>query len=374
MRRLAVLVLTLLAWGPAAFAQPAEPPVDVAHPLVRETIDYDLYTGRFEAIDRVEIVARVSGYLDEIHFTDGDRVDAGDLLFTIDQRTFEAAVARARAQVASAEATRDLAEIERARAVQLAERNVGTAQEVDRTSAALAEAEAGVQVAEAELVQAELNLDFTEVRAPFAGRMSDARVDVGNYISGGTAGATVLATIVATDPIHFVFTASEADFLRYSRLTGTGERRVEAALSLDVEVRLMDEDSFDHHGTMDFVDNELDQGSGTIEGRAVLANEDGFLVPGMFGRLRLPGSGAYDAVLVPETAVLSDQARKIVMVVDEAGVVSPRPVETGPRKGAFLVIRSGLSPEDRVIVAGVQRARAGQTVTPQEVTLEFGEE
>ncbi len=372
MRRVASCLAAALLAGPALAQMPEAPPVDVATPLQKEVTEFDTYTGRFEAVAEVEIVARVSGYLEEIHFEDGQIVEKGDPLFTIDRRTFEAAVARAEAQLASAKATRDLAVIERDRAVQLAERNVGTAQEVDRTNARLGEAEAAVAVAEAELTQARLDLDFTDIAAPVSGRMSDARLDAGNLVVGGAQGASVLTTVVAVDPIHFVFTASEADFLRYSRMTGDGARRDRAALSLEVGVRLMDEEDFVHSGRMNFVDNRLDPNSGTITGRAAIPNPEGFLVPGLFGQIRLPARAPYEALLIPDTAILSDQASKIVMVVDGEGTVSQRTVELGPLEGDLRVIRQGLSPEDRVVVAGVQRARPGGKVTPQEVALGSG--
>ncbi|GMG81938.1 efflux RND transporter periplasmic adaptor subunit [Paralimibaculum aggregatum] len=364
----------MLAATGAAAQMPPNPPVDVAHPITHEVVDHDIFTGRFEAVKEVEIFARVSGYLDSISFEDGDVVEEGDLLFTIDQRTFKAAVTRAEAQVVSAEATRDLAQIERDRALQLAERNVGTTQEVDRTSAALAEAEAAVAVAKAQLLEAQLDLDFTEIRAPFTGRMSDTRIDEGNLVLGGSSGATLLSTIVSIDPIHFTFTASESDFLKYSRLASVGTRPASRVATTKVRVRLMDEDSFVHEGHMDFVDNRLDPNSGTITGRAVLDNSEGFLLPGLFGRLQLPASDPYEAVLIPDEAILADQASRIVMVVDAEGMVSPRPVKTGPMHGGLRVIREGLSTEDLVIVAGIQRARPGVSVTPNEITISFGAE
>ncbi len=345
------------------------PPVDVARPLARQIVESDVYTGRFEAVDRVEIRSRVSGYLDKVAFQDGEIVANGALLFVIDQRTFRAEISRAEANVAAAEADVDFAEIELKRARTLAERKVGTAEDVDRATTTLAKAQAEVAVAEAELRQARLNLDFTEIRAPLIGKMSNRKVDPGNLVVGGTSDATLLSTIVSIDPIHFVFTASEADFLRYSRLSDQGGRLSGLTTPYPVDVQLMDEEGFDHVGTLDFVDNQIDPNSGTIVARAILPNADGFLVPGVFGRVRLTGSGEFEALLIPDEAVLSDQARKIVMVVDPAGTVSPRPVRLGDLHKGLRVIKEGLSPDDRVIVAGVQRARPGAKVTPQEVIL-----
>lgn len=358
--------------GPVAAQQQQAPPVDVARPIMAEVTEYDIYTGRFEAVGRVEIRSRVSGYLDQVHFEDGEIVDAGTPLFTIDQRTFRAEVARAEANVKAAEAQRLLAQIELERAETLAERNVGTTQEVDRATATLAEAEARLAIAEAELRQARLNLDFTEIRAPFRGRMSSSKVDPGNLIVGGAANATLLSTIVSLDPIHFVFTVSEADFLRYARLHGA-DRRGGNPPALEVEIRLMDEEDFVHPGTLNFVDNEIDPNSGTIVARAVVPNRQVYLFPGVFGRIRLPGGGPFEAALIPDEAVLSDQARKIVYVVDEEGTVSVRPVSLGQLHRGLRVVKEGLTADDRVIVAGLQRARPGAKVTPEEVTLELAE-
>ena len=347
------------------------PPVDVAKPLAQQIVEYDVYTGRFEAVERVEIRSRVSGYLEEVGFEDGEIVADGALLFVIDQRTFRAEIARAEANVAAAEAQRALAQIELDRATTLAERKVGSIQVVDRATATMSGAEAQVAIAEAELRQARLNLDFTEIRAPLSGKMSNRKVDPGNLVVGGANTATLLSTIVSIDPIHFVFTASEADFLRYSRLTGQSDGLSGLTTPYPVDVRLMDEEGFDHVGTLDFVDNQIDPNSGTIVARAILPNADGFLVPGVFGRVRLTGSGEFEALLIPDEAVLSDQARKIVMVVDAEGTVSPRPVRLGDLHKGLRVIKEGLSPDDRVIVAGVQRARPGAKVTPQEVILKL---
>jgi len=364
------IAVTIACLGPPALAQAQQaPPVDVAKPLVRSIVEYDVYTGRFEAVDRVEIRSRVSGYLEEVGFEDGEIVAQGALLFVIDQRTFRAEIARAEATVAAAEAQRALAQLELARATTLAERNVGSVQEVERTTATLTGAEAQVAIAEAELRTAELNLDFTEIEAPIDGQMSNRKVDPGNLVVGGANNATLLSTIVSIDPIHFVFTASEADFLRYSRLTGQPGRVSGLTTPFRVDLRLMDEEEFSHVGTLDFVDNQIDPNSGTIVARAILPNEDGFLVPGTFGRVRLAGSGAFEALLIPDEAVIADQARKIVMVVDAEGTVSPRPVRLGSLHKGLRVVKEGLSPDDRVIVLGIQRARPGAKVSPQDVTL-----
>ncbi|MEM6422372.1 MAG: efflux RND transporter periplasmic adaptor subunit [Pseudomonadota bacterium] len=351
---------------------PPNPPVDVATPLTADVIDYDIYTGRFDAAMEVELRARVSGYLDEQRFEDGALVEEGQILFVIDQRPFTNSVRRAEAALASAQAAQTLAQIELDRAVQLAERNVGTEQEVDRTEATLAQTAAEVQVAEAELVQAQLDLEYTEIRAPFSGRISEGEVDVGNLVVGGTTGTTLLATIVSVRPIDFVFTASEADFLRYSRMIPIEERPSGTNPGIPAEIKLLDEDDYIHQGYIDFVDNVLNPNSGTIEVRARVQEPDiDILVPGVFGRVRLQGRGAFEALLIPEEAILSDQATKIVMSVDAEGMVVPLPVTLGPLHKGLRAITAGLTPETRVIVAGLQRARPGQGVTANEVTLEL---
>ncbi|MEM6549127.1 MAG: efflux RND transporter periplasmic adaptor subunit [Pseudomonadota bacterium] len=355
----------------AARGQGGPMPVDVAQPLTDTVVDYDIYTGRFEAVERVEIRARVSGYLDKVVFEEGDIVNEGDLLFVIDQRPFLNALRRAEASVAAAEADLELAEIEEQRAVQLAERNVGTEQDVDRTRAELSRADAQLGIAEADLASAKLDLDFTEIRAPFTGRISDTEIDPGNLVLGGSMDSSLLATLLRTDPIFFLATASEADYLRYVRLAASGARQSARDGQTEVAIRLMDEDDFVHQGVIEFVANELDPNSGTITARAEVPNPERYLLPGVFGRMRVPGSPEYEAVLIPDEAVLSDQDRKIVMTVDAEGMVSPRPVELGALHRGLRVIKSGISPDDTVVVNGVQRARPGQKVAAETVTLTF---
>ncbi len=364
-----VAILICISLSSSISSAQQAPPVDVARPLVRPVVEYDVFTGRFEAVDRVKLRSRVSGYLEKIAFADGEIVSQGTLLFVIDQRTFRAEIARVEGTVAAAEAQRTLAQLELIRATKLAERNFGSVQDVDRATATLSGAKAQIDIAKAELRKARLNLDFTEIRAPISGRMSNRKVDRGNLVVGGANSATLLSTIVSIDPIHFAFTASEADFLRYSRLTGKAGRASGLKTPIHVDLKLMDEEGFDHTGTLDFIDNQIDPNSGTIVARAILPNKDGFLVPGVFGRIRLPRSAEFKALLIPDEAVIADQARKIVMVVDAEGNVSPRPVKLGVLFKGLRVVKDGLSPDDRVIVAGIQRARPGAKVSAQEITL-----
>lgn len=348
------------------------PVVEVATPLTERVIDWDEYTGRFEAVQSVVLQARVSGYLDKIHFQEGDRVEAGQLLYQIDPRPFQADVAQAQARLEAAIALRELALIEVERADELFRREVGPRSEAQRRRAEYQEAVANVALAEAELTSAQLDLEFTEIRAPISGRISATNVDVGNLVIGGPNGATVLANIVTITPIEFVFTVSEADFLRYARLDATGVRPSSRDFENTVFVKLQDEETWPWEGRMTFVDNQIDPNSGTLEGRATFENSEGFLQPGLFGRLRLAGSLEYDAVLIPDEAIVSDQSHLLVYVVGEDNVVSERRVILGPLHRGFRVIREGLTTEDKVVVSGVQRARPGAPVTPTMMDLAFG--
>lgn len=363
--------LHLAASSTDALAQQnAAPPVTVAIPVIKPVIEWDEYTGRFEAVERVEIRARVSGYLDSIHFRDGQMVEKGDLLYVIDPRPFEAAVVQAQAEIERASAELAFASKELERGEQLVKNRTISRAQVDTRRSARNVAAAELKAARGAMQLAQLELEFTQIKAPVAGRVSSTRIDVGNLVSGGTTQSTLLTTVVSLDPIYFVFDASEADFLKYARLNQEGARASSRDADNPVFVRLMDETEWTRMGAMNFVDNELGLGSGTIRGRAVFDNPTGIITPGLFGRLRLLGSGEYTATLIPDRAVLSDQARKIVMTVDSEGTVVPKPVDLGPVIDGLRVIRTGLDAEDRVIINGIQRARPGSKVSPELTILD----
>jgi membrane fusion protein, multidrug efflux system len=355
--------------NPAASSAPPPPPVTVARPLQKTITEWDEYTGRFTALETVEVRARVSGFVDSIHFNEGQMIKQGDLLFVIDPRPYRLAVEQAKADVERAKAKLEIASLDVQRGTPLARTQALTERELDTRKSTERDAAGQVASAEAAVKQAELNLEWTEVRAPIGGRISDKRVDAGNLITGGPTGATLLTVIVSIDPIHFIFDGSEADFLRYVRLAAAGGRPSSRDVQNPVSVRLADETEFKHQGRMDFVDNVLNPRTGTIRGRAVFDNKDGLLTPGFFGRLRLFG-GEHEALLVPDGAIASDQSSKIVFTVADDGTVGTKLIELGPMVDGLRVIRTGLAPTDRIVIDGLQRARPGGKVTAQDGKVE----
>jgi RND family efflux transporter MFP subunit len=339
-------------------AAPPPPTVTIATPLVRQIAEWDDYSGRFEASKSVEIRPRVSGAIVGVHFTDGAVVQKGQLLFTIDQRPFVAALNEARAAVASARSDLVLAQTDYGRATRLLEVDAVSKSDVDRIRARVQAAQAALAAANARVQSRALDVGFAQVRAPITGRISDRRIDPGNLVQGGGSGAegTLLTTINALDPIYFNFDASEALYLKARRARESG------AASSDVEIRLQDETDYRWHGRLDFADNGLDTRSGTIRLRAVVANSGQFLTPGMFGNMRLSTGQATAALLVPDSAVQTDQARKIVLVVGKDGNVTPHPVVTGPLVDGLRVIRSGITTADRVVISGTQMVMPGVKV------------
>jgi RND family efflux transporter MFP subunit len=374
----AALVLSTalgVSWlGGSAVAQnAAPPPVTVSAPLQRDIVEWDEFTGQFAAVDFVEIRARVSGYLTEIHFKDGDIVKLGDLLFVIDPRPFEIARDSAQAQIAQAQARLDLANAQLQRTAELRRSDFAAQSTYDERRAEMRGATAALDTARAAVRSAELDLEFTHIAAPVAGRVSLHEVSIGNLVTGGAGGpTTLLTTIVSLDPIHFIFDMSEGDYLAYQRATAGGKLGSTRDSSLLTEVRLADETEWKRQGVLDFVDNSVDRGAGTIRARATFPNPDFFITPGQFGRLRLPGSERYTAILVPDSALVTDQSRKIVMTVKDDGTVEPRVVRPGPMVDGLRVIRDGLGPRDRIVIDGLVRARPGAKVTPLPGRIEPG--
>lgn len=344
---------------------PPPPQVTVAKPVERTVIDYDEYVGRFVPIDSVEVRARVSGYLDQIHFKDGQMVKQGDLLFTIDKRPFQTALDQAKANLAQAKANLAFTEADLSRAQQLVRDRTITEQTFDQRTQAKRVAEASVAAQEAAVRQATLDLEFTELKAPITGRIGDRRVSIGNLVTGGTGGSTtLLAVIVTYDPIRFEFTYDEAAYLRYQRMTTNGP--ASRSGGLEVDLKLIDEKDFGHKGRMDFVDNVIERNTGTIRGRAVLPNPNGLFTPGMFARVRVPASQPQTALMVPDVAIGSEQVRKYVFVVDAENTARQKFVTLGQLDGKLRVIKDGLGPNDLVIVNGMARTRPGIKVTPKE--------
>jgi len=347
-------------------AMPPPPQVTIAKPTSKMIADQDEYVGRFVAVESVEVRARVPGYLEAIHFQDGQMVKAGDLLFTIDRRPFQIALAQAQASLAQAKATLAFAESDLARAQGLAIGTVITQQTFDQRTQAKRIAEATVAAQQAAERQATLDLEFTGLRAPVSGRIGDRRVSIGNLVTGGTSGNTsLLATIESIDPIRFEFTLDEASYLRYGDLNkdGAGANR---GLTLPVKLKLLNESAFSHEGKMDFVDNAIDRSSSTIRARAVFPNPDGRFTPGMFARVRLAAAPPKNELLVPDAAIGAEQVRKFVLVVDAENVARPKYVTLGPVVDGLRVITQGLTPDDNVIINGLMRARPGAKVTPQQ--------
>jgi RND family efflux transporter MFP subunit len=366
-----VLGLSMYGWrtmeskaaiGPQP-AVPTPPTVMVAQPLMKRIVDWSEFSGRFEPTASIEIRARVSGHLQSINFEDGQIVEAGRTLFVIDPRPYQTAVAGAEAQLASAGAQVELANLELARAEQLIGNATVSRATYDQRIQQKRAADAALQTAEANLQRARLDLEFTEIKAPVGGRVSNRRVDPGSLVSGES---TLLTTIVALDPIYFVFDMSERDFVDYERAVKSGTLRSMRDKGVTVWARLTDDDQWPYQGTMNFVDNRIEPGTGTIRVRAVLSNPGLSITPGQFGRIRIPSSQEYEALLIPETALGTDQADRVVLTVGDGNVLKSSVVRLGPSQpGGLRVVREGLRPTDQIVTNGLLRARAGAKVTPK---------
>lgn len=374
---IAVAALLYRYWGfwqgeQAAAPAPPPPAVTVSKPLVKEMEEWSDFTGQFEARESVEVRARVSGYLESINFVDGQLVKKGDLLLVIEPRPFENDLQTAKAQQAQAEAQLQLAEAQLSRTAQLRKNDYATQETYDERVSQVNIAKASRDAAVAAVNQAQLNLDYTRVTAPVAGRMGRHEVSVGNLVMGGTSGSTtLLTTIVSLDPIWLSFNVSEGDGMTYKRLVQRGEIKSPRDNAVQVQGQLMDEKEWTLKGAIDFVDNQYDRSSGTIRVRAAFANPNLFITPGQFGRVRVPMSQLRPTMLVPDAAVVTDQSVKMLFTVAPDGTVEPKTVELGPVTDDNLrVIRSGITPDDQVIINGLLRARPGQKVTPQQGKIE----
>jgi len=362
----AAAALAALA-APAVFAQQAPPPVTVASPVVKEIVEDDEFVGRFDAAETVEVRARVSGYLQEVHFQDGALVQAGDLLYTIDRRQFQNAFDQARSQIGIAQASFDftLEQLQRAEAL-IANGNIPQSTLDARREANLS-AQGALEQARAALSSAEIDLEFTRILAPITGRIDRTRVTPGNLVQQDQ---TVLTTIVSVNPMHFYFDIDERYFIAYSTdARSMGVDLQQGAGARPVRVTLSDPRIPPVTGELDFSENRLDPDAGSMRVRAVIPNPDGALVPGLFGVVNVPGSLPYEGILIPDTAILADQNRRLVMVVGDDGAVTPRPVRPGPRIDGYRVIRDGLDGTETLVVEGLMRARPGAVVSPERVEL-----
>jgi membrane fusion protein, multidrug efflux system len=371
---ISLAALVLASCGEKQQAQapggPPPPSVSVANPVEKKVVEWDEYTGRFDALDTVEVRARISGVLTEVKFTDGAVVKKGDLLFVIDPRPFQRVLERDRAalQGAKVQAEFALKDLERARP--LMANGTISQQLFDQRNQAVKTAEANVLSAEASVKSAELDVEFTQIRAPITGRISRKLISEGNYLTGGSGSGTLLTTIVSTDPIYFYFDISEADFLKYKRLFEQGKRPSSRETANPIEVGLQGDAAFPIKGQMNFVDNRIDTATGSLRERATFQNSNGNLLPGLFARARVIGSAEYKAILLPDAAVATDQSNRFVFTVAEDGTVGTKTVTLGPIIDGLRVIRTGVTPADWVIVNGVQRARKGIKVKPEKTVIE----
>lgn len=352
---LAAAVLVGCSGGQASEAgAPPPPAVSVAPVLIKPISQWDEFSGRIEAVESVDLRPRVSGYIDRVNYVEGQEVKKGDVLFTIDSRSYRAELARAQAELARARTQAELGRSEAARALKLSEIQAISTEEYEQRRSASGQANANVAAAQAAVDSARLNLEFTQVRAPINGRAGRALVTAGNLVSAGDA-ASVLTTLVSLDKVHVHFDADERSFLRYAEMARKGERPSERDSKLPVQVALADEAGFPHEGTVDFLDNQVDRSTGTIRARALLDNADRVFTPGLYARVRLLGSGEFKAALVDDKAVLTDQDRKYVYVVDGKSQAQRRDVTLGRKLGNLRIVEQGLQPGDKVIVSGVQK-------------------
>ena len=369
-RRLASLfvIAAALAAQPARAQAPGGPPpkVTVAKPVVREIIEQDQYTGRFDPIEFVEVRARVTGYLEKINFTDGATVKKGDVLFVIDRRPYKAALEQAQASLTSAKARLSFSQTDLERAQTLSRGGNISEQVTDQRRQASQTAQADVDSAEAALRNAQLNFDFSEVKSPINGRISQRLVTEGNIV---ITDQTMLTTIVSLDPIYFSFTVDEKSFLKYQGSLGIGMGQTQRGKGVPILIALSGEAKPTRKGTLDFVDNRVDNSTGTILLRATVENPDGFIKPGLFGIVSMPATKPFQGILIPDEAVAANQDKRIVYVVGEDGTVTAKDVKLGPKVDGYRVIRDGLKGDETLVINGTSRVRPGGKVTPESTTL-----
>ncbi len=376
MRSISLAVLALLFTGASCKPKKPEagppPPVKVtiAAPVVKKVTEWDEFVGRLESPKMVNLRARVGGYVEKIHFREGSEVKEGDLLFTIDPRQYQMAMEGAKAELDRTRTRAELAKNEAKRAETLIRSRAIAAEDYDTRLKAAAEADAAVRVADAALKKASLDFEFTTVRAPIGGRISYAQVTEGNLVTGGEKDSTLLTTIVALDPLYCYFEVDEQSALKYRQLFKDGKRASPLFEPIPAEMGLSNETGFPRPGKVDFVDNVLKPDTGTIRVRGVFPNDDKLLAPGFFSRIRIPGSGEYDALLIRDEAIGSDQGRAYVFVIDKDNKAEYRPVEAGPLEEGLRIVRSGLKAGEKVVINGLMTVRNGSQVQAEEGAME----
>ncbi|NIF36232.1 efflux RND transporter periplasmic adaptor subunit [Enterobacter sp. Tr-810] len=355
---LGAIVLSLLLVGcdnsVAQNAAPPAPAVSAADVVVKSISQWDSFNGRIEAVESVQLRPRVSGYIDKVNYADGQEVKKGEVLFTIDDRTYRAALEQAQANLARAKTQASLAQSEANRTDKLVNTNVVSREEWEQRRSAATQAQADIRAAQAAVDAAQLNLDFTKVTAPIDGRASRALITSGNLVTAGDT-ASVLTTLVSQKTVYVYFDVDESTYLHYQNLARSGQGASSNHMALPVEIGLTGEEGYPHQGKVDFLDNQLTPSTGTIRMRALLDNAQRQFTPGLFARVRLPGSAEFKATLIDDKAVLTDQDRKYVYIVDKEGKAQRRDITPGRLADGLRIVRLGLNPGDKVIVEGLQK-------------------
>lgn len=371
-----LLLLSILAMPLISEAAEAPPfaKVTVATPIPKEIDEWDEFTGRLASVETVEVRARVSGFLEKVHFQEGADVKAGDLLVSLDARPFQAVVDRLEAELIRAKTRAELSRLEAKNADSLFKSRAISQEEYEQRTKQATESDQNVRAAEAGLRAAKLDLEFTEVRAPISGRISNARVTAGNLVMGGGNSGSVLTTIVSLDPIYCYIEVDERSALKYRELYRQGKRDSALFKKIPARMGLATDTTFPHNGTVDFVDNQLNPSTGTIRARAVFPNADKLMAPGFFARVQIPGTGVYQGMLIRDSAIGNDQGRSYVMLVDDKNTVVYRPIKVGPMIDGFRVVREGLKATDRVIINGMMAVRSGVQVSAETAVMQSATE